>query len=272
LRTLALAQLGQGQNQQAAESYKKLAGISARGASMADTGLADLALYEGKTAEAIHILDNAIASDTAANDKASAARRQATLAEARLALGQKGPAVASAEKAIATYQDDGVRFKAAVVFIEAGQATSAKKIAAELSKRLQPEPQVYAKLIEGELHLHQGDVRGAIQSFGDAQKLTDTWLGRFYLGRASLDAGAFAQASSEFDVCQQRRGEATSIFLDDEPSYHEFPPVLYYLGRAQEGLHSAGAVDSYNKFLAIKVKATDDPLVADARKRMREAK
>ena len=75
--------------------------------------------------------------------------------------------------------------------------------------------------------------------FSDAQKLADTWLGRLYLGRASLDAGNFAAAASEFEACQKRRGEATSVFLDDQPSYHEFPQVLYYLGRAQEGAHQA---------------------------------
>jgi eukaryotic-like serine/threonine-protein kinase len=272
VRTLALAQLGQGQNQQAAKTYKSLAAISARGASMADTGLADLALYEGRTADAVHILEAATASDLAANDQASAARKQAMLAEAEVALGQKDSAVASAEKAIATNQDDGIEFTAATVFIEGGKTARAKTIAAGLNKRLEPEPQVYAKLIEGELHLHQGDVRGAIQSFGDAQKLSDTWLGRFYLGHASLEAGAFAQASSEFDACQKRRGEASSVFLDDQPSYHEFPPVLYYLGRAQEDLHNASAVDSYKAFLAIKSRGDDDPLVADARKRIAESK
>jgi tetratricopeptide (TPR) repeat protein len=268
VRTLALAQLGKGQNQQAAETYKSLPAISARGASMADTGLADLAFYEGRTADAVHILEKSIASDTAANDKASAARKQAMLAEAELALGQKDSAVAAVEKAIATDQGDGLEFIAAIVYIEGGKTAPAKAIVAKLSKRFQPDPQIYAKLIAGELQLHQSDPQGAIQAFGDAQKLSDTWLGRFYLGRAFLESGAFAQASSEFEACQQRRGEATSVFLDDEPSYHEFPPVLYYLGRAQEGMHNAAAADSYKAFLAIKAKADNDPLVADARTRL----
>jgi tetratricopeptide (TPR) repeat protein/predicted Ser/Thr protein kinase len=272
MRTLALAQLGEGQNQQAVNTYKSLAAISARGASMADSGLADLALYEGRTADAIHILEKAIASDMAANDQASAAGKQAILAEAELALGQKDSAVASAEKAVAGNQDDGIEFIAATVFIEGGKMALAKTIAAGLSKRLQTEPQIYAKLIGGELLLHQGDSQGAIQAFGDAQKLSDTWLGRFYSGRASLEAGAFARASPEFEACLQRRGEATSIFLDDEPSYHHFPPVLYYLGRAQEGLHNAAAADSFKAFLAIKEKADNDSLVADARKRMETTK
>ncbi len=267
VRALALAQLGQGQNQQATETYKTLVDISARGASMADTGLADLALYEGRTADAAHILEKAIASDLGANDKASAGRKQAMLAEAGLALGQKDTAVTSAEKAIEANQDDGIEFMAATIFAEGGKPPLAKAIAAKLSKRLQPEPQIYAKLIEGQLLLRQGNTQGAIQTFGDAQKLSDTWLGRFYLGRASLEAGDFAEALSEFEACQQRRGEATSVFLDDEPSYHEFPPVLYYLGRAQEGLHNPAAADSYKAFLAIKEKGDADPMVADARKR-----
>ncbi len=237
-------------------------------ANAAKEAQAALALYEGRTTDAEHILEQAITADLAANNKAGAGGKQAMLAEAELALGHKAAAAATAEKAIATSQDDGVEFIAAGVFIESGKAPRAKAIAAEMGKRLEPEPQVYAKLIEGELQLLQGDARGAIQIFGDAQKLSDSWLGRFDLGRAFLEAGAFAQASSEFDACQQRRGEATSVFLDDEPSYHHFPAVLYYLGRAQEGSQSAGATNSYKAFLAIKSNGTGDALVVDATKRL----
>ena len=272
VRTLALAQLGQAQNQQAIDTYSRLAAISARGASMADAGLADLALYEGRVADAVRILEKSIASDLAANDKANAAGKQALLAEAQLALGQKDAATASAENAIAANPDDGIEFTAATVFIESGKPAQARTISAALGKRLQPEPQVYAKLIEGELLLKQGDAQGATQVFSDAQKLADTWLGRLYLGRASLDAGNFAAAASEFEACQKRRGEATSVFLDDQPSYHEFPQVLYYLGRAQEGAHQAAAAESYKSFLAIKAKGTGDPQIADAAKRARQAK
>jgi eukaryotic-like serine/threonine-protein kinase len=272
VRALALAQLGQGQNQQAAETYNRLAAVSARGASMADTGLADLALFEGRTTDAIHILEKAIASDLAANDKTSAAGKQAMIAEAQLALGQKDAAVASAEKAIATDDGDGIEFVAATVFLEAGKPAPAKTIAAKLSKSFQPEPRIYAKLIDGELLSHQGNAQGAVQAFGEAQRLSDTWLGRFYLGRAFLEAGDFAKALSEFEACQQRRGEATSVFLDDEPSYRKFPPVLYYLGRTQEALHNAAAADSYKVFLAIKEKGDADPFVVDARKRLANAK
>jgi len=272
MRTLALAQLGQGQSQQAADTYKSLASLSARGASMAGTGLADQALYEGRTADAIRILEKAIASDLAANDKASASGKEAMLAEAELAQGQKDAALATAEKAIADNQDDGIAFTAATVFVDGGKPARAKTIAGGLGKRFQTEPQIYAKLINGELLLKQGDAKAALQSFEEAQKLTDTWLGRFYSGRASLEAGAFAQAASDLDASQKRRGEATSVFLDDEPSFHEFPAVLYYLGRAQEGTQNGAAAESYRVFLAIRDKGDSDPLVADARKRLANAK
>ncbi len=104
--------------------------------------------------------------------------------------------------------------------------------------------------------------------FQQAQKIGDTWLGHFDLGRAYLDGGAFTEASSEFDVCLKRRGEATSIFLDDVPSYHYLPAVYYYQGRAREGLKSPGAAESYKTFLGMKEKGAGDPLVAESRKRL----
>jgi hypothetical protein len=53
------------------------------------------------------------------------------------------------------------------------------------------------------------------------------------------------------------------------PSYHVLPPIYYYLGRAQEGLGSAAAAESYQKYLEIKEKEDwGDPLVKDARQRL----
>jgi hypothetical protein len=96
----------------------------------------------------------------------------------------------------------------------------------------------------------------------------DTWLGRYLLGRAYLEAGAFTEADSELEICLKRRGEATAVFLDDVPSYHVFPPVYYWLGRAQEGLGSPKAADSFRRFVEIRANAQDDPLVLDARRRL----
>ena len=58
------------------------------------------------------------------------------------------------------------------------------------------------------------------------------------------------------------------MFLDESPSYFMFPPVYYYLGRAQEGLKSRAAKNSYAAFVGIKEKGGQDPLLADARRRL----
>ncbi len=60
----------------------------------------------------------------------------------------------------------------------------------------------------------------------------------------SRGRSAFLQADSAFERCLKRRGEALSLFLDDEPTYGYFPPVYYYQGRVREGLNSTRAGES----------------------------
>ena len=52
------------------------------------------------------------------------------------------------------------------------------------------------------------------------------------------EAGAFAEADSEFDQCLKRRGELLELFTDDMPTYSYLPPVYYYQGRVRENLKS----------------------------------
>ena len=80
---------------------------------------------------------------------------------------------------------------------------------------------------------------------------------------------AFPEAHAELDACAKRRGEATAVFLDENPTYHLFPPVHYYLGLAYEGLKSPDAAEAYKAFLEVRAKADPgDPLVEDARRRL----
>jgi eukaryotic-like serine/threonine-protein kinase len=267
-RTLALAKLASGQVEEAKQEYAKLEAMGPRGASMAATGLADLALYEGRLSDAVFLFEKCITVDSAAKDPDSVANNQATLALTQMALNRSADASATAAKAAAGSKDEGVLYRAAQVYLALGQESRAMQLVAPLAKRLENDPQVYAKLIMGEAQLKKGKAREALNAFQEAQKLSDTWLGRLDLGRAYLDARAFTEASSEFDVCLNRRGEATSVFLDDIPSYHLLPAVYYYQGRAREGLGSPGAAESYRTFLTIKEKGAGDPLVADASKRL----
>jgi tetratricopeptide (TPR) repeat protein len=263
---LAWAQLGQGQLAQAAESYKTLEKFGKAGASDAVSGLADLAVYEGRFKDAVQILEKGAADELAAKYPDNAATRYATLAYARLQQGQTLQAVAAAQNALSHSKTVKIRFLAGRVFAAAGQSARAQALAAGLGSELQPEPKAYAKLIEGQIALRSGDPKKAITAFSEANALADTWIGRFDLGRAYLEAEAFPEADSEFDRCIKRRGEALSLF-NEEPTYGFFPPVYYYLGRVREGMKSKGFAESYRTYLSIREKAAEDPVIPEVRKR-----
>ena len=123
-------------------------------------------------------------------------------------------------------------------------------------------------MILGEIALQEHDPRQALQLFMDAQKLVDTWIVHLDLGRAYLDAEAFAEADSEFDRCIKRGGEALELFSDDMPTYSYLPPVYYFQGLARDGLKSSGAADSYRTYLRIREKAGEDPLVPEIRRHL----
>jgi tetratricopeptide (TPR) repeat protein/predicted Ser/Thr protein kinase len=265
---IALSQLGQNDPAAASETYKRLASQSAAGQSMAAAGLADVALYEGRARDAVTILKETIDRDRAEKRAAAANRKLAILAAARLQSGDRSGAIAAAEEALKSAgHDEHVLYTAAHALLEAGAEKRALEMASQLGAEI-GELQLYGKLIEGEALLKSGNAREALTRFEEAKRLGDAWLVRFDRGRAFLELGAFTEADADFEACAKRRGEATAVFLDDIPTFHYFPPVLYYRGRAQEGLGSTSAAESYKQFLAIKAKGDGDPLVADARRRL----
>jgi tetratricopeptide (TPR) repeat protein/predicted Ser/Thr protein kinase len=264
---LALSELGAGAPQQALDTWNRLAATGSAGASAAAAGLADLALYQGRIDDARKILEPAIDADLAAKNTDDAARKLTALAEARLALGQTPAAIAAADRAIGMSTDLAVVVSGARVLIAAGEDRKALAAAAQLAARLEPDPQMYAGLLQGEAEIEHRDYRAAIARLKEARKLADSWLVRFALGRAYLEAGSFTEADTEFDACLKRRGEAAAVYLDEVPTFHVFPPVYYYLGRVREGLKSAGAADAYKAFLAFQT-GEGGRLAADARRRL----
>jgi tetratricopeptide (TPR) repeat protein/predicted Ser/Thr protein kinase len=264
----ALSQFALGKLPDAEATYKKLAATGARGTSRAAAGLADMALYEGRITDAVAILEAGIKTDLADSPKSSAAASKlATLAGATR---NRAQAVDAAEKALAINSTAGFAFGAARVLIEAGQEARALEVARKMGAELAPELRAWSKLIEGEIQLRHGKSQAAIDLFQEAQKLADTWIGRLDLGRAYLAAGHFPEAASEFDACEKRKGEATSVFFDDVPSFRYYPQIHYYRGQVQEGLKSPDSAALFQNFLTIKAKAeAGDPMVEDARKRTR---
>jgi tetratricopeptide (TPR) repeat protein len=265
---LAEAQLGQGEIDKAAESYHQLEKIDTLHASTAAAGLADLAAYQGKYAEAAAILANGAAADVAAKSTDNAARKYVALANIEVIRGNHAAALSDVDKALAKSQSIQIEFLAANTYVDAGEFAKAQKLATTLSSALTNESQAYGKIIAGMIALKRKDDNEAIRQIKAANSLLDTWIGHFDLGRAYLEAGAFTEADSEFDECTKRRGEAIELFLDNVPTYAYFPPVYYYQGRVREGMKSEGFADFYKTYLSIRGQSKEDPLVADIRHRI----
>jgi tetratricopeptide (TPR) repeat protein len=265
---LALAQLGAGQRDAALATWNQLAALSPDGASEAAEGLADLALLEGRTGEARTILQKGIEADVAAKDEEAAARKQAMLGMALVATPQGVKAgVAAADRARQLSTTEFIHFEAGMAYAMAGEEKKAVAVADDLDRRLGAEPRMYADVLRGTMAMKRRNFSDAVTRFKSASAKVDAWITRYALGRAYLEAGAFAQAQEELETAARRRGEAADVFLETVPSYRLYGDLLYYLARTQEALKSPGATETYKAFLAQK-KGTDDPLIADARRRV----
>jgi tetratricopeptide (TPR) repeat protein/predicted Ser/Thr protein kinase len=267
----AIAKLDNGDIEATTAIYSALRDVSPWGASLASTGLADLALYQGDLDRATDILTKGIDGDRATGFEAEAARKLIMLARVALLRGDKPGAADRSEEALSASGRQYIMLAAASILSEAGREERALELASALATRLEPEPRTYAKLIEGQVELQRGNAQRALALFGEAKDVLDTWLGRFLVGLAYLDASAYTEAYSEFENCLKRRGEAAAIFLDDVPSYHYLPTVYFYLGRAQEGLGSPAAADSYKRYLSLREKGSaSDTNAIEARRRLKE--
>jgi tetratricopeptide (TPR) repeat protein len=267
---MAMSQLATGRPVDAEATWQQLK-TKPTGFDLAAQGRADMAVYEGRLSDAASILEEAIAAPPQGRSPSTTARLLVSLAEVRELQARGAEAIRLSEEALATVKgsDHGIVLLAGLVMIKAGRAAQALALAAELGKKIDPAARMNGKLLEGEADLKRREPVASYNKFREAQSLADSWLGRYGLGRAHLEAGDYAAADQEFDRCLRRRnGEATNVLMDDIPTYRLIPPARYYMGRAQEGLGSPAAADSYKAFLAIKEKGDEQGLVADARRRL----
>jgi tetratricopeptide (TPR) repeat protein len=265
---LAEAQLGQGQIDKAAEAYHQLEGFGPLAVSTATDGLADLAAYQGKYAEAARILTRGAAADETAKMADNAARKYAALGNVEEMQGHHAAALSDIGKALENSQSIQIKFLAASSYVDTGDLAKAQKLATNLSSELSSESQAYGNIIKGMIALKRKDAKEAVKQITAANNLLDTWIGRFELGRAYLEAGAFTEADSEFDQCVKRRGETIELFMDNVPTYAYFPPVIYYQGRVREGMKSQGFADFYKTYLSIRGQSSEDQLVPEIRRRI----
>ena len=97
----------------------------------------------------------------------------------------------------------------------------------------------------------------------EALALADLWLIRFQIGKAYLRAGSLAEALDELTALTVRAGEATSVFLDDMPTYRWMAEVPYWAGRVHEARNNRReARANYDAFLALRPEG--GALAADA--------
>jgi tetratricopeptide (TPR) repeat protein len=249
------------------QAYDSMSAASSRGELSATLGHADVALFSGKPADAIEILQKGIAASEAAGSQHYLATHRIALAEAYLTNRNDAEAIAAISAALETSGGLSRQVPAALMYTELDQADKAAEIAATLSANLQPESRAYGDLITGAIALRDGETVAAIDAITAGIGHADLWLLRFTLGRAYFEAGYFAEAHDEFSAAAARQGEATSVFLDDLPTYRYLATLPYWLARAQQELGMADAAQqNYAQFQ--KRRPADDPLASDARQRM----
>jgi tetratricopeptide (TPR) repeat protein/tRNA A-37 threonylcarbamoyl transferase component Bud32 len=269
---IAMAAIAGAKPDEARTAYETMAKVGGdQGASLGDMGLADLAMYHGEYEKAVPILTAGIARDERIKNPAAQAAKLVALAEATLALGNQAEALAAVKRAMELTRDPSVLVPSARVLIAAGRSREANDIAAELRQLPQATVRAYEKMLQAEIAMSQKQNADAQLEIDGALKLADLWMVRLASGIAGVQSGKDVQyvaARDDLKKCLDRRGEATSVFLDDVPSIRYLAPVHYWLGRALEGLNKDQAAESYRTFLTLRSAGSRDPLATDARRRL----
>ncbi len=261
---LALAQFLAGKRDDAVATWTRLQAIDP---SAAAEGLADLAVHDGRLADARTILEKAVQADLAAGDGDPAARKLTALASVHVLTGQPRKGAAAAEQALQKSKQPYVVFAAGQVLAESGDLKRPLALADELEKQAGAESQMYAQLIRAAVALKRGAAPEAVAQSRAAVKLVDSWLARLALARTQVEAGSWPEALDELDRLEKRRGEGVDVYLEPAPSVRFLPAVAYFTGRAREGLKDPRAAEAYRAFLSVK-QGDEDPMAADARKRL----
>lgn len=251
----------------ATEAFQQMKDIGGRGASTANLGFADMAMYRGEYDTARALLVNGIEADQAVGSQYVVSTKYMALAETYLNTGDPDAATRAIETGLGVSSGESRAVPAALMYLQLGETDKALAIAAGLKPNLQAKSRAHGLLIEGLAAAHAEDHVQSIELMTSAVELADLWLIRFHRGRAFFEAGYFAEALDEFSACIDRVGEATAVFLDDLPSARYAATLPYWLGRAQQELGMAhDARQSFVTFAA--GRPADDPLAIDARERI----
>jgi tetratricopeptide (TPR) repeat protein len=220
-----------------------MAEVSSLGDSIANLGLADILLYSGEFEKAALLLDAGMQNDRLGNVSAQLATKYMALAEAKHRLGDAAGARKALQEGLAVREGEARLVPAALISLELGDVEFAATIADRLSQELQPMSRAYGQVIKGAIATSEGRHADAVDALRAGMERADLWLLRFYLGRAYFAAGKYVEALDEFQICLQRHGEATSLFLDEKPTWRYMAKLQEWLARAKENIGSAVAAN-----------------------------
>jgi len=251
----------------ARQAYQSMAEAGEQGTATATLGLADTAVFAGDFETARDIIEAGVAQDVADGSQYVAAAKYLTIADAYAGEGNFAAAADAADRALDVSHSEPWLIGAALNYLSAGQTDKALAIANELGQELQPQSRAYGIMIKGLISSQEGNHIQAIETLTQAIALSDLWLLRFSLGKAYLEGGFYAEALDEFMNCNNRHGEATSLFLDDLPTYRYMVPLSYWLGVAQDELGMVtAAATSFETFVTLR--PNGGAMVDDARQRI----
>ena len=267
---LAFAQVGNGRLDEARRTYEAFARVSPLSASFAASGLGDLASYSGRFSEAVRVLEEGAAADRAAANPDRAAAKLAAVASRRARQGPEGRGRRrrrSGPWPRARRRRSGS--SPARIFAQAGQPEAARDLAEAAGRRapgratgLRQDPRGRARAGRGRpARGHHPARRG---------QRTARHLDRPLHSRTGVPRGRRLRPGRlrVRPLRCKRRGEALSLFLDEEPTFAFFAPLEYYQGRVREGLGTASYADAYRRYLDLRGAAGEDPVVDEVRRRL----
>jgi len=215
--------------------YERLATIAPAGPALAATGLADLALYEHRPADAIELLQPTLTNPAHMTQGLMLANQYMTMAEAQMDLGHAEEALTSVDQALGAARTESVLVPAARLLASLNHREEAMQLANELAAQAFESGGGYAAIIEAELAMQRGEMAAAIALLRASIARDDLWLAHFVLGTALLQDGRYDEAVAELELCERRRGEAAQLFTDDVPTLRYLADLSPLLERARRG-------------------------------------
>ena len=263
---LAIASINDGDLEAARAIYSEMGEQGERARSMSITGLADIAMLEGDFQGAAELLREGREADVAAGNTMGASYKGVQLARALSAMGQASEASRLLAESLAGSSAISQLVPAALVYVELEQWAEAEAIRQQLADSLQEGRRAGAKFLEGSRALHQGEYVAAVDALNASLEYADSWLTRFYLGKTYFAAGYYAEALGEFELCRERIGESTALYLDDIPTFQHHGMLYYWLGRTRQAMGmSQAALEDFNHYLELRIAQDVSQITLDAR-------